>query len=126
MDIFSTYICCKNCKDVFFFFFCKKIEINFSPKVNLALTHTVLLNQKCTDTCKDVCLKRLKINEKEAGVGLFFFKKRSQTESRAVVVSHFGRSVASDTRDPCGSNPEASAILFAIISILKTVSKRRK
>ena len=35
---------------MFFFFFCKKIEINFSPKVNLALTHTVLLNQKCTDT----------------------------------------------------------------------------
>jgi len=29
----------------------------------------------CCKNCNDVCLKRPKINEKEAGVGPFFFKK---------------------------------------------------
>ena len=29
----------------------------------------------CCKNCNDVCLKRRKINEKEAGVGPYFFKK---------------------------------------------------
>ena len=36
----------------------------------------------CCKNCNDVCLKRPKINEKEARVGPFFFKKSSQPGMR--------------------------------------------
>ena len=36
----------------------------------------------CCKNCNDVYLKRLKINEKEAGVGPFFLKKKKQKKTK--------------------------------------------
>ena len=44
----------------------------------------------CFKNCNDVCLKRPSTNEKEAGIGPFFFKK-TETMPRSVVVAKVDR-----------------------------------
>ena len=66
----------------------------------------------CCKNCNDVCLKRTKINEKEAGVGPFFLKKQLR-----IYTSETKLVLRATTKFP------ASFFLTLIISIQLTENK---